>query len=166
MELYIVRHAIAVPRGTEGYPHDDRPLTQEGIKKMQKAAKGLRRIVPDLDVILTSPMRRAEETAHIIAQELNLEENLVVSENLRPGAPRERILDELSIYREAPAVMLVGHEPDLSQLSSHLLGFPGTEVELKKGAVLRIDLEGLPPHSVGRLVFLLQPKHLRAIATS
>ncbi len=166
MELYIVRHAIAVPRGTAGYPHDDRPLTEEGIHKMQKAAKGLRRILPSLDAILTSPMQRAEETAHIIAQELVLEHKILVTENLKPGVSSDHALAELRTHEHARAVMLVGHEPELSRLGSFLLGSPGTVLELKKGAVLRIDLDDLPPRSTGRLIFLLQPRHLRALATS
>ena len=165
MELYILRHAIAVPRGTPGYPDDNRPLTDEGIRKMRKAARGLKRILPELDAILTSPMERAAETAHIVAEALHLEDRLFITESLKPGMNEKRVFAELAHYEHARALMLVGHEPDLSTLASTLIGAPAAGLELKKGCAMRIDVDALPPHDTGRLVFLLQPKHLRALGS-
>jgi phosphohistidine phosphatase len=166
MRLYILRHAIAVPRGTTDYPNDDRPLIEEGIRKMKKAASGLARVVPTLDAILTSPLQRAQETALIAAEALKQEDKVIVTQGLSPGGDPDRVLKTLARFDNTCAVMIVGHEPDLSSFASSLLGSSTTLLELKKGALCRIDCDQIPPRGPGRLVFLIQPKHLRALATT
>lgn len=162
MELYLVRHGIAVTHGTAGYPNDDRPLTSEGRAKMMEAAKGIRRMAPHIDVILTSPLIRAHDTAKIVAGALDNPE-IIIFEPLLAGSTPPKIIAALAKYQRKNAVMLVGHEPDLSRLASTLLGSGGAAVEMKKGAICRIDVDHLPPSIPGVLIWLLPPKVLRCI---
>src|SRR5438045_6466042 len=118
MEIYILRHGIAVERGTPGYKKDsDRPLTKEGEDKMRQIAEAMLGMELKFDLILSSPYTRAEQTAKIVASELD--EEVTFTETLIPeGNPLELIGE---INDEKPQrVLLVGHEPDLSHLISVL----------------------------------------------
>lgn len=164
MIVYILRHAIAVERGTAGYPNDDRPLTEEGKQKMSKAAKGIAEIVDDIDVILTSPFIRAHDTARIASRSLGAEHKLEVCKELVPGASLKNLLSYLAKYKGLGSIMVVGHEPDLGYLASALLGSEESIIEFKKGALCAIEVSTLPPRSKGKLMWHVQPKHLRALA--
>ncbi len=163
MQLFILRHAIAVPRGTPGYPNDDRPLTEEGIAKMVEGAKGIKEISGSFDVIITSPLTRALHTAKITAEAAGYEKEIVITTYLLPGSPQSSLFNFLNEYKTSGKVMIVGHEPHLGFIASSLLGINNSAVELKKGALCRIDTESFPPSGKGKLIFLIQPKELRAI---
>lgn len=163
MELLIVRHAPAVERGTPGYEDDDRrPLTEEGEKKFRKAARGLARVVPRPDALLTSPLPRAHRTAEIAAEAWD-GAPVTVAPPLAGGSLKE-IGGLLLAYREASRVALFGHEPDVSDLVAHLLGTSRSErVPFKKGGAALFELDrGL--ESGGRLVWFLPPGILRQLA--
>ncbi|MCI0707266.1 MAG: phosphohistidine phosphatase SixA [Ignavibacteriae bacterium] len=166
MEIYIVRHAIAVPRGTPGFPNDDRPLTEDGIQKMTRAARGIANLVPGMDLILTSPLQRAHETAKIVARALKMDNNVETCEQLLPGQSIKNLLLYLAKYKNMKRLMLVGHKPDTSAIASALLGFEKSSMDFKKGAICRIDVQALPPKQPGTLIYLLAPKHLRMIGKS
>ena len=95
MEIYILRHAIAVPRGTEEYPNDDRPLTETGIQKMKVAAKGIAEVIRDVDLILTSPLARAHDTAKIAAKALRYKHKIELCKELLPGTSLNSVLEYL-----------------------------------------------------------------------
>ena len=162
--VYILRHAIAVERGTTGYHNDDRPLTDEGKNKMAKAAKGIGKLVERVDVILSSPLVRAYDTAKIAAKALAAEQKLEVCTNLLPGTSVKNLLSYMSKFKGLESVMVVGHEPDLGLFASALLGAEDSIVEFKKGSLCAIEVSTLPPRSKGKLVWHLQPKHLRSMA--
>ncbi len=164
MLVYILRHAIAVERGTAGYPNDDRPLTEDGKDKMARAAKGIAELVDDVDVILTSPLIRAHDTARIVARVLGAEQKLEVCKELMPGSSIKNLLSYLSKFKGLHSIMVVGHQPDLGYLASALLGSDESIIEFKKGALSAIEVSTLPPRSKGKLIWHLQPKHLRALA--
>ena len=163
MEIYILRHGIAVPRGTAGYPNDDRPLTEEGIQKMKSVAKGIAQVVKRIDLILTSPMLRALETAKITAKSIEGKAKAEVCKELLPGNPVNGIIEHLQKQKDKNRILLVGHEPDLGLIASSLLGSGKSLVELKKGSLCRIDVSSLPPPEPGKLVWLLTPRQLRAL---
>lgn len=165
MQLYILRHAIAVPRGTPGYPNDDRPLTDEGISKMTENAGGILEITGGFDVIISSPLTRALHTAKITAQETGYNKEIIQTEYLLPGSVQRNLYRFLSEYKKNEKALIVGHEPHLGYFASSLLGVNESVIELKKGAICRIDIEDFPPAGKGRLVYLLQPKELRLIKT-
>jgi phosphohistidine phosphatase len=165
MQLYILRHAIAVPRGTPGYPNDDRPLTEEGITKMNEGAKGIKEMVYSFDVIISSPLTRALHTAKIIAETVEYSKDIIVTDYLFPGSPQRSLFKFLENYKQHEKVLIVGHEPHLGYVTSTLIGINDSVVELKKGALCRIDTNDFPPEGRGKLIFLIQPKELRSIGS-
>jgi phosphohistidine phosphatase len=156
MELYFLRHGVAADVAPAGLGDAGRPLTKEGIAKMQAGARGMRRLGLRLDALLSSPLVRAHETAAIVARELGLE--LRLAEELAPGCDMAQLFTLLGEYRAAEQVMLVGHEPDFSTLIGALTG--GSQVLMKKGGLARVDIERLE-QSAGTLTWLLPPRALR-----
>jgi phosphohistidine phosphatase len=164
MDLYLVRHAIADDRHPERWPTDaQRPLTEEGIASFRHAARGLRRIVPQVEVVLSSPYTRAWETAVLLHEEAGwpAPERCEAIEAIR--SPREAlpVLDGL----DRSSAALVGHEPHLSQLASLLLcGDENTlPLELKKGGVVALGFaQGTGPGKA-HLRWSATPKLLRAL---
>lgn len=163
MEIYILRHAIAVHRGTAGYPDDDRPLTEEGIGKMTRAAKGIAEIISDFDAILTSPLIRAYETAKITAKALDREDKIEICKQLLPGGSIKNLFSHLAKYKDRERILLVGHEPDLGYIASALIGSETSVIEFKKGSLCRIDVSDSPLKNPGKLIWHLTPKQLRQL---
>ncbi len=159
VDLIIVRHAIAYEQDPLRWPDDaDRPLTMEGEVAFRKAARGLAQLTDAPSLTLASPYVRAWRTAEI----LNEEAAWPVPEPFKPleaSSDAQRVLDELNDIQSGPSIALVGHEPMLSELISLLIG--GANVELKKGAVARVDAHALT-RGGGTLRWLLPPKVLRA----
>ena len=162
MELYILRHGIADERGTPGYKKDsDRPLTPEGEEKMHQIADAMRGMDLKFDLILSSPYARAEQTAKIVAGELD--EDVSYSDYLVPGGNALELIGEINDERPQ-RVLLVGHEPDLSSLISVLVtGGSDAGIELKKGGLCRLTTEKLVFGKCARLNWLLTPKQLREL---
>jgi phosphohistidine phosphatase len=160
MEVYMLRHGDAVPRGTPGYPNDDRPLTEEGIKKLTESAKGIASLVEGFDVIISSSMVRALHTAKITAEAVGYEKEIPTTEYLIPGNPMRSLFNFLKDYNDIERLLLVGHEPQLGYLASYLLGIQEHVIEFKKGGVCRIDISGFPSKKKGVLVWHLTQKHL------
>lgn len=153
--LYLLRHAPAVPRGTPGYAGDDRPLTREGVRKLKRAAKGLRRVMGKVDRVVASPLVRAKDTATVAADAVGFRGKVEVSRTLLPDGDPVPLLPRL---RESH--LLVGHEPALSRFASALLGAPAGILALKKGGVCRIDLV----RGKARLAWSLTPRQLRRMS--
>jgi phosphohistidine phosphatase len=166
MELYILRHAIAAERGLVHYPNDDRPLTPDGIDKMKKGAEGIRAVVAGLDVIFTSPLQRARETAKITAQVFDTPTKIKFVKAMLPEAGTDEMLALLEKLPLKGRVMVVGHEPGLGKLASFLLRAEQPMIEFKKGSLCRIDLEPFPKAKKGKLIWHLTPKQLRLIGKS
>ena len=159
MKLLIIRHAIAVPSGTEGIEDDERPLTSRGRKRFRAAARGLARLMDRPDILLTSPLPRAAETAEIAAHAFGKVEPRHERALARGGT--EAIVNVLRRLPRDSTVAIVGHEPTLSELLARLLGSPRAErFAFKKGGAALVDLptEG---RSAGRLVWFLRPRLLR-----
>ena len=166
LELYLVRHAVAAERGP-AYPDDDqRPLTPEGVERWRTAVAGLRAFGVQVDVVLTSPLARAQETAGILAAGLKPAPSVVRVDALTPGARFADVVAAVTAYagaRKASRLALVGHEPDLGELAARLLGARGA-VEFKKGAVCRIDVTRAMPGGPGVLRWFVPPRVLRVLA--
>ena len=161
MRLIIIRHAIAVPRGTPDIPDDERPLTRRGERRFKDAARGLARIEKRPDVLLTSPLPRAKQTADIAAAAWG-KVKPKRTEVLAGGSFTEiaGVLDKLP--RDATAVV-VGHEPGVSELLSAILGSKDAAAfTFKKGGVAVVDVAG-PLGQGGALVWALPPRLLRRI---
>jgi phosphohistidine phosphatase len=159
MNLYIVRHAIAVEHGTPGYEDDSqRPLTDEGRKKMKKITKGLESLGIKPDVILTSPYVRARDTAKILADRFEMTDKIYFSENLIPPGNFEALVFEIHEKYDLANVALVGHEPMLSSLISWLTtGDTEARITLKKGGVAYLSSDSLYQDGRAALEWLLTP---------
>lgn len=159
MNLYIVRHAIAVERGASGYDDDSqRPLTDEGRKKMKKIAKGMRQLKMKLDVILSSPYVRAKDTASLLANEFEMKDKIALSDNLIPPGNFESLINEIREKYDVDNLALVGHEPMLSSLISWLAtGNTDMKVALKKGGFAYLATDNLYQDGRATLNWLLTP---------
>ena len=165
-ELCIMRHGIAVDRGSAGFSDDTkRPLTPEGRKKMKELMAGLVRLGFDVDWIVSSPLVRAAETADIVADELGSRVPLDFCDALRPGGSPEGLIAFLAKHADRKRTLVVGHEPDLSELAARLIG-AGRHANLafKKGGCCLITFQEFPPGSPGQLVWWLTPKLMRKMA--
>jgi phosphohistidine phosphatase len=166
MDLYLLRHAIAVLRGTEGYEHDaDRPLTTKGQKKMYRIAEGIRALDLSFDVILSSPILRARQTAEITAEVLGIAKKLKFSDNLATDGEAEEVIREIrENYGNLDSLMLVGHEPDMSNLISVLIsGEAGLSITMKKGGLCKLTLDTIKYGRCATLEWLLAPSQMTRI---
>jgi phosphohistidine phosphatase len=166
MNLYIIRHAIAVEPGTPGYEEDSlRPLTEKGCKKMHMIAKGLRTFDVKLDLILSSPYLRACQTAEILADVFKMTDRLAFSENLIPMSAANQLIGEINERYSVDSLAIVGHEPALSSLISELLaGSPTISINMKKGGVCCLALDDLRIERSATLEWLLTPAQLVKLA--
>lgn len=161
MDIFILRHGIAAERDARRYPDDDqRPLTSEGRKKLRRIAAFLKDRGYRFDLVLTSPLVRARQTAEIVASILGLEDHLQETPHLSPGGDPRRLIAEISVHK-AGSVLLVGHEPYLSCLISVLLsGREGLEINLKKGGFCHLSVGSLIYGACAALDCLLAPKQM------
>jgi phosphohistidine phosphatase len=161
-ELYLVRHAIAEARG-DAWPDDTkRPLTEAGISRFRKAARGLSQLGVALDIILTSPLVRARQTADILAAASESRPHVVTAESLIPGGSYQAVLADLEKQSRRSRIALVGHEPGIGELAARLVG-SRHPFEFKKGGVCRIDVDALPPDEPGKLRWFATPRILREL---
>jgi phosphohistidine phosphatase len=159
MNLFIIRHAIAVDEGASEYEDDSqRPLTDKGRKKMRQIAKGLRTLGVGFDLILSSPYVRAKETAEILADVFKMKKNIEFSENLIPMGDPDLLIAEMNEKYNVNSIALVGHEPHLTALISLLVSEnAGVDMTLKKGGVCNLSADDLHHSRKATLEWLLTP---------
>lgn len=162
MNLYILRHGVAVPSGTAmGFADPQRPLTPEGRKKLRRAARGMLALGLDFDVILSSPYLRAKETAVIVAKVFRAADRLEFSEHLTPRGKREALIRQIVRAGPPGETLLVGHEPHLSELISLLIsGGTDCAITMKKAGLCKLAIESLQHGRCATLEWLLTPKQL------
>jgi phosphohistidine phosphatase len=161
LELYLVRHGIAAERGPD-YPDDSkRPLTGKGIAVLKQEAKGLNALGVSFDIIIASPLTRTRQTAETLAAHLSKKPNVVFSDALAPDGTPAAVIQEIGNHPRKARIALVGHEPNIGELTARLIG-ARSAIEFKKGAICRIDFEALPPESLGQLRWFLTPRMLRS----
>ena len=171
MKLYLCRHAVAKEfvRGGDS----QRPLTTAGKKKFARAAAGLATLNPPIAIIFTSPYVRTLQTAEILVKTLGRPAGavkgarvpVIAIAELAPGGTPKLLLEQLkSQKRRPPAILAVGHEPDLSRFLGQLCFGEAGRVRFKKGAIACVNLD--LNLAQGELLFLMQPKQLMALAHS
>jgi phosphohistidine phosphatase len=169
MDLYLVRHAVAFRRDPDRWPlNNKRPLTPEGEEEFRLVARGLARIVPQVDVILSSPNQRTWHTAEILSKLDSWpapEPSLVLRASSRGTSPEKTTL-ALEDYADAKSVAVVGHKPRLQELAAYLLCGEGRGMKIKiiQGSVMCIRFDGAPAPGTGKLRWMLTPKALRILA--
>jgi len=161
-EIYLIRHGVAEERD-ERWPDDSkRPLSADGMARMEKTARGLARLGVGFDVILTSPLVRTRQTADILAAEIDGHPPVTNTDALAPGGDHAAVIAALEKHSRKQRIALVGHEPGIGELAARLVG-SRHPIEFKKGAVARIDLDEIPPNGPGDLRWLVPSKFLRAV---
>lgn len=156
MEIYLLRHGIAED-GVAGQSDSERALTPEGRDKLRKVLRRASQADVAPSLILTSPYRRALETAEIAAKVLGYQGRLVHSRSLVPEASPHDLWDEMRQHRTETAILLASHEPLMSSTAAYLLGTPALQVDMKKAALVRIDCERLGGDPRGVLKWMLTP---------
>jgi phosphohistidine phosphatase len=165
MQLYIVRHGIAIDRDDPKCPPDpERYLTDEGKEKTRQVAMGIAEIGAIPDLILSSPYVRALQTAEIFAHTLEYAKSKIEKTDLLlPGAEPLQLFRELSKDKDCSTTYVFGHAPHLDDLIATALGSKHHITSLKKAGVALIELKRLAPPS-GELLWLATPKLLRKAA--
>jgi len=164
MQLYLLRHGLAVERGAPGFDGDAaRPLTSKGRRQLRKTAAAMEQMKLRFDLILSSPLLRAKQTVEIIAAELKLKKRLKFSNALAPGGDAAILLRQLARVKPPPEkLLLVGHEPDLSRLISVLVTGDGRlQLDFKKGGLCKLETENLRAGKCASFAWLLTPKQMK-----
>jgi phosphohistidine phosphatase len=164
MDLYILRHAIALIREADGGGSDEeRPLTDRGAAKLRRVLRGMKALGLSFDRILTSPYLRALQTAEIVAAEMGAPRKVEQTLHLAPaGDPRALMALLRSRRGDQGSVLVVGHEPYLSELISVLIsGATGVAVTMKKAGLCKLTLDTPRYGRCARLEWLLAPAHLQ-----
>jgi phosphohistidine phosphatase len=162
MDLYIIRHGIAVDREDPKCPPDpERYLTEDGIEKTKQVAKGLAALGVAPDLFLSSPYVRAMQTAELFAGVFGYpKQKIRRTELLLPGSEPSLLFRELAKDKQSSAVLLFGHAPQLDDLIATALGSKHHLTALKKAGVAFLELKRISPPSA-QLVWLAPPKLLR-----
>lgn len=162
MELYIVRHGIAIDReDPKSPPEAERYLTEEGMERTKQVAKGIAALGIAADWMVSSPFIRAMQTAEIFAAALDYPKPKIgTSETLLPGAEPAAFFRELARQKQASIVFCFGHAPHVDELVAAAVGMKHPITEMKKAGVALVELKRLSPPS-GQLVWLVTPKLIR-----
>jgi phosphohistidine phosphatase len=183
LRVLVIRHAIADDpeafarrgggEGKSSTPDALRPLTKPGRRKMRRAARGLARLVPQIDALAASPLTRAAQTAGIVAEAYQAADDGGRSRKLRtvslaplsPGKPLGALMSWLQEQRRGATVALVGHEPGLGQFASWALtGLRESFIPLKKGGACLIEFAEQVKPGHAKILWCLKPSQLRDIA--
>lgn len=166
MELIIIRHALAEEKeefARKGLEDHQRPLTLKGRKRMQKVCVNLRDYVKEIDLIVSSPLTRARQTAEIVSQ-IYYETKVVEAPELSPHSPPQALLKWLRVQgRNYKRIAVIGHEPHLSIFASYMLSLKAESfIDLKKSGVIGLELESFSSAEAGRaqLLYSIPPKFL------
>jgi phosphohistidine phosphatase len=156
MQIYLLRHGIAED-GAPGRPDSERALTAEGREKLHRVLHRARQAGLSPSLILSSPYRRALETAAVAEEVLDYKGKLVKTRALVPDASPYDTWDEIRTRPEESAILLASHEPLMSSLTAFLLASPTLAVDMKKAALVRIDCDRMGPEPRGVLKWMLTP---------
>jgi len=164
MIIYYRGHASAGESLINPRKVEKRGLDKEGIEQCGYVGRALAAIDAQVDVIIASPLKRATQTASLVGNELGFEGKLQIENALRPGATFAEFRRMLEKYAQQESIMVVGHNPNLSQFLGTVISESGCEasVDLKKGAVARVDMR----RTSGTLQWCLTPKALRTLYTA
>ncbi len=164
MNLYLLRHGLAVERAEFDYANDAaRPLTPKGRRQLRLVGAGLRAMGLRFDAIFSSPLLRARQTAEIVAAGLKLKKRLAVADELKPGGSVHKLVKSIRGLKPVPEnVLLVGHEPDFSEwISLFVTGSGDGGFVLKKGGLAKLELERLRAGKCALLAWLVTPAQLK-----
>lgn len=173
MDLFILRHGCAGNRLSDPMKDTKRQLTVSGKKEVVEIAKSLKKLGVNFNVIISSPLTRAFQTAKIIAKEYNLTEQIEQSEELKPNGSKDSLSNKLSKLNIDSVILIVGHEPYLSSMINDIISNNAdtdrnyntnhNNIVLKKAGLSRIKITSTVPKLKGELRWLLTPRILKKI---
>jgi phosphohistidine phosphatase len=165
MIVYFLRHANAGQKRANPSRDEKRPVDKEGIEQCRYVGRLLNALDTHVDLVLSSPLKRATQTASLVANEIAYEQKIELSPALKPGGTFAEFRELLRARRRIEALMVVGHNPNLSQFLSLLVtkGGSNSAIEMKKGGVARVEIG--PKRSVV-LQWLLNPRMVKSAYTS
>lgn len=165
MELVILRHGEAGKRSPSVSKDLERGLTASGRKEIEDVANSIDGLKLVIDKIATSPLTRARETAEIVAKVLKKQKELEVWDELKPEAETADLYRRLSNLKGESSVLLVGHEPYLSDMTSELIsGGRKSRILLKKAGMAKVVVDFLAPKPSGELRWLLTPRQIKRMS--
>jgi phosphohistidine phosphatase len=167
MNLYILRHGIAVDRDTPGVDNDaDRPLMAKGRRRIRQIAGAMREMELSFDLIFSSPFPRALQTAEIVAAVFKRQKKLACTNELMPGGSAKLLVEKLNKIKPPPEnILLVGHEPYLSRFIGLLAaGNADMEIDFKKGGLCKLEVGSLRHGRCATLAWLLTPRQMKLMA--
>jgi phosphohistidine phosphatase len=163
MNLYLMRHANAGLKRENSLLDDKRSLVKEGKEQCILMARTLNALKIQIDVIVSSPLKRCLQTAQLVGTEMGYDAKVQISPALAPDASYADFQQMLAGYSEYDGVLAVGHNPNVFNFLGRLItGNGGAAVRMRKGSVARIDLDRHPP----LLQWLIDPRSARAIYAS
>jgi phosphohistidine phosphatase len=164
MDIYFLRHASAGKSMANSSKDDRRPLDEEGILQARYIGRMLAGLDIQVEQIVSSPLKRALQTASLVANELAFESAIQIDDALLPDADLAHFQSMLSRFRKYDSIMVVGHNPSLTEfLSKTISGGSGTtDIDYKKGAVAKVEITGRN----GTLHWLVTPKIARSLQAS
>ena len=162
MLVYFLRHASAGQPKGDPMRDEKRPLDKQGMEQCSDMGRTLAALNAQVDAVISSSLKRATQTASLVANEIGFDGKMQTSPALRPDASYESFRQLLDKHSASEAIMVVGHNPTLSQFLSLLItgGATDSAVDLKKGAVAKVEC---PARRAAVLKWCLTPKTVRAI---
>ncbi len=161
MEIYLMQHGQAYAEDQD----PERSLTPGGEDQIRSSGKALKKLGVEVDLFVSSPKKRARQTAEIVAGELGYSKGeITVTEALEPLAPPEDAIAYLGRFGDKGKMLLAGHLPSLGKIASNLMSERvDVSIHFEMGGICRIDVEALPTHT-GDLRWILTPRQLRMLA--
>jgi len=148
LRLYLLRHGIPQQNGP------DPALSSDGIDAMEAAARGMTRLGISFDLILTSPLKRAEQTARIVASVAGPGAPVRIESPLVGGCTAEMLLNLVAANRSSGSVLVVGHQPDMGRIAADLTGADGP-LPFGRGTLCCLEIDGPTVTDTAALVFLM-----------
>ena len=167
MELYLLRHGEAGKRVPASAMDTERSLTAAGKEEVEEIGEGMSALGLKLDVVASSPLKRAEDTAVMVNRALKRKADVEVWPELSPEGGRDALFRRLQKLKRDSEVLCVGHEPFLTDLVSEIVGgggrAGGIRMVLRKGGLVRVTVTGFAPRINGELRWLLTPKLMKKL---
>ena len=157
MEIYLLRHGIA-DDARAGEPDSDRSLTAEGKKKLRSVLRVAAEAGVQPSLILTSPYRRALQTAQLAAEIFKYPGDLLRTRSLEPSSRPDAVWEEIRVHKDESQILLAGHEPLFSGLTAFLLGCSGFQIDFKKGGLACVEVDKFASAPKGVLKWYITPK--------
>ncbi|MDE1763598.1 MAG: phosphohistidine phosphatase SixA [Thaumarchaeota archaeon] len=161
MDLFILRHGEAGRSSATARGDSKRTLTIKGEKEIKDISKGIKELGIEFDYIFTSPLLRTRQTAELVSKIVVCKNQIKNLDELKPEGNRLQLYNKLSDLKQDSSVLLVGHEPYLSELIGEAISNVDCRIDLKKAGLARIKVIAILPKIKGELRWLLAPKHLK-----